>query len=420
VIVPVLPENNWIEIDVMEDIRLPETVLNGPAEVGLAAAAGDAHEARFALPIGGRTDHALGQLAVPQSRDARARQLYYIAASTCRSREWYKPMAHTVGNVIPCRNEEFPVGHAVGREAIAAWVSGASATDVSMAVFLMLACKLCMWQFNHHVGQGAAIGFAAKALRFVFAIPAENAIDPGMVHDLWVMGHWVNTGSAWWSFGVTNLLEAYAPRGSADPIVADGDPSHPFAFPAPTRDITQRVEAGPAGTGKATVCRAIVKRASANAYSVLMPASAVYAELMALPEVIRSARHHVGAAHFTDGPFREIFAVAHEDAVTLAAFAYAALGGSSLARAPSLPSEAEARASDLYQAINRARLAMVAAPADERTIAMIGRLMGRDEGGDPMAHVRHALGLVPRVLVAPGPPPPRVPAPVLGGARVAQ
>jgi len=369
-------------------LELPALLVNGPDEVGLAAGADTCTDVKHALPVGGDSP---GPVAfewaiafVAATAPPKHRAAFAIAAFLVAHKRWYDGDSNTraaTDEDAARVNEQTP-------DRIRECLGLISVPSVSL---LALGTKVTWWQMNHHVGQGAYAGFSAKAARTVFA--HDEVEDFKELH--WIMGHWVTT---------RGVLRAFAPEGASgwDRIIR---PQNIGNFPRPTRDITIRLQAGPAGTAKVMDTVAAYAKASCTLYAKLMQYPSDMAALaIAYNAIIADpVQHHIGASYLTGSPAVAIYQVAEDTLLQASAYLHGAAPQSTLAKNKSLPSTAEVASHPLYMTCVSLRASLTTRRVEGEDLKRITGEIVSEHGmtGNFLESLRSSL---PRIEAAPASP----------------
>jgi len=364
-------------------IVIPETV-NGPLDVGLSAAASDRADRTAILHIYPTIGDTMSRIPEVAGLPASALRTYRICTALILIKRWYLHGNDIDANVLV---HDVRPAAAPGPNSFtitSAWLADVTQSEINTCTLLCMCGKVTFWQVNHHTGQGEVVGFSLKVMQLALTITGQPSRE--IVRFVWMLGHWVSTMSTWKSFGVTDIV---------DPTDGVFDRAN---WPTPTRDITMRMAAGPAGTGKVTICQKIVDVGAKSVFSMVLNPDGAYQALATLPTVHLSARNHEGALHFTGLPKLELLAIEEGTLASLAAFVHAVLPRSSLSKSKVLPSRDSVAGDDTYVRLISMVASLKTVATDARTVARMRIMLGVGATGDPFAGVHAALGITARII----------------------
>nr|ASA47300.1 hypothetical protein [Wilkie qin-like virus] len=300
----------------MATANLPVLQLNGVAEFGLSAGVdpGILPEHRLRLvpraqllttPMEVQFAHAMASVVRVPPPGSLARSLLIAGVYQILVGRWHGiwpdvPVGHrTIDGVV----EATVVPANIVTDEIIAMCEELNAMtpdEHSNAALLVLSTKVNYWLINHHTGQGAPQSFARKVIDRLEDGPVTA--DSEIAAIAYRLGHAVDSRL---------VLNDWLHRIYPDMPVRNPYPNAPagyFSIPIPTRDVTVRLSSLPAGCGKLTFVREVLRRAAASPYAGFFTCGDFVASFMQQYERVSTTPWlaHVGCRWLTDLPPMDI------------------------------------------------------------------------------------------------------------------
>jgi len=374
----------------MNTDTIPET-LNGPIEVGLAAASGDGADTATTLHIYPKASHTLRMLPPFPRLSPVWILIYRCCAALVVRNQWWAYCDYVDANV---KQEEIDVhadilltGTGPADGDLAAMYTAMTPAVIANATLLMAATKVNWWTINHHVGQGECVGFTAKAIRVIGGLGPDVAIPADLRSMAHAVGHWVSTKHALRGWAIQGFDDSAGTSVRAQRVATAA------AFPRATKDIMMRLKSGPAGTAQFYTSRAITKFAASSVFSVAMPADSAYAAMLDAGGECLDARFHEGALYLTGNPKEPTMQVEEHTLRALSAFIHAVQPTSKLAKAKVILTASEVAGEDVYTRIVGLVASVRTTRAPKELIATVKLMLGTNVAGDPFAAARASMQL---------------------------